>query len=41
MELLRQSNEFGIKIYNRLIKQYPALSSDGTGKPYKVDYSKK
>jgi hypothetical protein len=25
MERLRHSNDFGIKIYNRLIKQYPQL----------------
>lgn len=28
VERLRQSNDFGVKIYNRLIKQYPSLSSD-------------
>jgi hypothetical protein len=28
MERLRLSNEFGIKIYNRLVKQYPQLASD-------------
>jgi len=28
LERLRHSNDFGIKIYNRLIKQYPQLGSD-------------
>ena len=28
VERLRHSNEFGIKIYNRLIKQYPQLCPD-------------
>ena len=28
IERLRLSNEFGVKIYNRLVKQYPLLASD-------------
>jgi hypothetical protein len=28
LDRLRHSNEFGIKIYNRLVKQYPQLSCD-------------
>lgn len=28
VQLLKQSNEFGVKIYNRLVKQYPQLESD-------------
>lgn len=28
IERLRMSNDFGLKIYNRLVKQYPQLSSD-------------
>ena len=28
VEKLGQSNEFGMKIYQRLIKKYPALESD-------------
>lgn len=31
IERLKYSNDFGLKIYNRLVKQYPELSSD----PYK------
>ena len=34
VERLRLSNDFGVKIYNRLIKQYPQLSSGQP--PYKV-----
>lgn len=28
LERLRVSNDFGVKIYSRLVKQYPQLSSD-------------
>jgi hypothetical protein len=28
VDRLRHSNEFGVKIYNRLIKQYPQLCPD-------------
>ena len=31
IERLRHSNEFGVKIYNRLVKQYPQLSSSADG----------
>ncbi len=33
LERLRQSNDFGVKIYNRLVKQYPQLASDN---PYRA-----
>ncbi len=35
IERLRYSNDFGVKIYSRLVKQYPELAIDSTGKPYK------
>lgn len=28
LERLRLSNDFGVKIYNRLVKQYPQLAMD-------------
>lgn len=34
---MKHSNEFGIKIYNRLVKQYPQLSTDQY-KSYKGPY---
>jgi len=38
IERLRMSNDFGLKIYNRLIKQYPQLCSDQY-KAYKSNFS--
>lgn len=47
MDKLRNSNDFGVKIYNRLIKQYPQLGrglkekqkkKKGSGKKKKMDY---
>jgi hypothetical protein len=31
LERLRLSNDFGVKIYNRLVKQYPQLASSEKG----------
>lgn len=31
IERLRLSNDFGVKIYNRLVKQYPQLASEKGG----------
>jgi len=38
VERLRFSNEFGLKIYHRLIKQYPPLNTTGYVKPNKKKF---
>ena len=40
LEKLKYSNDFGIKIYNRLVKQYPQLNCEPF-KPNKQGYGKK
>jgi hypothetical protein len=42
MESLRLSTDFGVKIYNRLVKQYPQLTTEiGKGGPIKSSYNPK
>jgi hypothetical protein len=38
IDRLRHSNDFGLKIYNRLIKQYPQLTPDLNNKNNKGGY---
>ena len=41
MEKLRYSNDFGVKIYNRLVKQYPQIASEGQKGGKSSGFSKK
>ena len=41
VEQLKYSNEFGFKIYNRLVKQYPDLGSGQLPKGKKKPYANK
>jgi len=42
MESLRLSTDFGVKIYNRLVKQYPQLATEiGKGGAIKASYNPK